>query len=53
MNAILGNEKISIKCVRNIDIVPITLNDVFETFREIQDLVEIELNIDECVSVKV
>lgn len=31
----------------------ITLNDVFETFREIQDLVEIELNIDECVSVKV
>ena len=30
-----------------------TLNDVFETFREIQDLVEIELNIDECVSVKV
>lgn len=22
MNAILGNEKISIKCVRNIDIVP-------------------------------
>ena len=31
----------------------ITLNDVFETFREIQDLVERELNIDECVSMKV
>ena len=31
----------------------ITLNDVFGTFREIQDLVERELNIDECVSMKV
>lgn len=31
----------------------ITLNDVFETFREIQDFVERELNIDECVSMKV